>query len=428
MADGEGDETLGRVQRVDGPDADRVVLELYHPRHGRRLLQWNARAGELAWITQRPSGAGADGFVRRLRLLLGGASVLATEARGARRRVTLRTRAGELALLTDHEHAPCLRRAADGFPLAGRRRFATELPPEGWIPFEPAAALATETRAIEPAERALRRRLADARRRIARKIRAIEGDAARASRVVALRDDASFILAHLAETTPGATTLEAEDTSTDPPRLRRVALDPARSAQTHVDRLFHQARRLERGATIAAERLAQARAEDETLAALEAALDAGGAPEPIAQSLDREPAAPRQRTPDLARRPFRIFLGEGDRPIHVGRRAADNDTLTTRARPHDRWLHARGRTGAHVIVPLEKNEACPAALLVDAALLAAHFSDAHGDDRVEIQHADRRHVHKRKGSAPGAVTVTHDKTIVLRVDHDRLRWLLTRER
>ena len=30
--------------------------------------------------------------------------------------------------------------------------------------------------------------------------------------------------------------------------------------------------------------------------------------------------------------------------------------------------------------------------------------------------------------APGAVTVTHDKTIVLRVDRDRLRWLLARER
>lgn len=420
------DETLGRVQRVDGPTPERVVLELYHPRRGRRLLQLDARAGELAWIAQRPSGAAADGFVRRLRTLLAGASVLAAEARGARRRLVLQTRAGERVLLTDHEHAPCLRRALDGFPLAGRRRFATELPPTDWTPISPTASAEAAPRALEPADRALRRRLADARRKLARKIRAIEADAARASRVDSLRDDASFVLAHLAEATPGAAELVAEDTSVDPPRPRRVALDPTRSARAHAERLFHEARRLERGAAIAAERLAAVRAEDAALAALEASLDAGAPPESITLALD--PVAPRSRAPDAPRRPHRVFLGDEDRPIHVGRRATDNDTLTTHARPHDRWLHARGRKGAHVIVPLEKNEVCPPALLVDAALLAAHFSDAHADDRVEIQHADRRHVHKRKGSAPGAVTVTHDKTIVLRVDRDRLRWLLGRER
>jgi predicted ribosome quality control (RQC) complex YloA/Tae2 family protein len=420
------DETLGRVQRVDGPDADRVVLELYHPRHGRRLLLLDARAGELAWIPQRPSGAAADGFVRRLRTLLAGASVLAAEARGARRRLVLQTRAGERVLLTDHEHAPCLRRALDGFPLAGRRRFATELPPNDWTPTSPTASTEAAPRAVEPADRAVRRRLADARRKLARKIRAIEADAARASRVDTLRDDASFVLVHLAHATPGATELVAEDTSVDPPRARRVALDPTRSARAHAERLFHEARRLERGAGIANERLAQVRAEDAALAALEASLDAGAPPESITLALD--PVAPRPRAPDEARRPHRVFLGDGDRPIHVGRRATDNDTLTTHARPHDRWLHARGRKGAHVIVPLEKNETCPPALLLDAALLAAHFSDAHADDRVEIQHADRRHVHKRKGSAPGAVTVTHDKTLLLRVDRDRLRWLLARAR
>ncbi|MEZ4250829.1 MAG: hypothetical protein R3B99_21600 [Polyangiales bacterium] len=64
--------------------------------------------------------------------------------------------------------------------------------------------------------------------------------------------------------------------------------------------------------------------------------------------------------------------------------------------------------------------------LLDAALLAAHFSEAHADERVEIQHADRRHVHKRRGSALGAVTVTNDKTLLLRADAERLRWLLAR--
>ena len=50
----------------------------------------------------------------------------------------------------------------------------------------------------------------------------------------------------------------------------------------------------------------------------------------------------------------------GDRAILVGRGAADNDALTLHVgRPHDLWLHARGVTGAHVIVPLRRDEPCP---------------------------------------------------------------------
>jgi len=45
------------------------------------------------------------------------------------------------------------------------------------------------------------------------------------------------------------------------------------------------------------------------------------------------------------------------------------------ARGHDLWLHAKGRTGAHVVVPLDKGHTCPAEVLIDAAHLAAHFSD-----------------------------------------------------
>jgi predicted ribosome quality control (RQC) complex YloA/Tae2 family protein len=112
----------------------------------------------------------------------------------------------------------------------------------------------------------------------------------------------------------------------------------------------------------------------------------------------------------------------------VGRGAAHNDELTLHvARPHDLWLHAKNRVGAHVIVPLDKGHTCPGDLLVDAAHLAAHFSDARNETTVEIQHTPRRHVRKPKGSPPGLVVVDREKVFVLRVDPGRLRELLERE-
>src|SRR6202023_958055 len=81
--------------------------------------------------------------------------------------------------------------------------------------------------------------------------------------------------------------------------------------------------------------------------------------------------------------PFRVFHGARAARILVGRGAAHNDELTFHvAKPHDLWLHAKGRTGAHVIVPLSKGASCPPDLLADAAHLAAHFSDARAEATV----------------------------------------------
>jgi predicted ribosome quality control (RQC) complex YloA/Tae2 family protein len=115
-------------------------------------------------------------------------------------------------------------------------------------------------------------------------------------------------------------------------------------------------------------------------------------------------------------------------PLYVGRGAAQNDELTLHvARPHDLWLHAKEHPGAHVVVPLAKGRSCPPETLVDAAHLAAHFSDARGERVVEIQYTPRRYLRKPRGSAKGAVIVDREKVLVLRVDDARLQRLLNTE-
>jgi predicted ribosome quality control (RQC) complex YloA/Tae2 family protein len=81
-----------------------------------------------------------------------------------------------------------------------------------------------------------------------------------------------------------------------------------------------------------------------------------------------------------------------------------------------------------VVVPLAKGKSCSPEALVDAATLAAHFSDLRGELVVDVLYAPRRFVHKRKGSAMGSVSLDREKVIAVRVEADRLARLLTHEK
>jgi predicted ribosome quality control (RQC) complex YloA/Tae2 family protein len=121
-------------------------------------------------------------------------------------------------------------------------------------------------------------------------------------------------------------------------------------------------------------------------------------------------------------------VGTSGTRILVGRDAEKNDALTFRvAKPNDLWLHAKSRAGAHVVVPLQRGASCPAEVLVEAAHLAAHFSDARAERIVEVQYTPRRYVRSPRGSAAGFVVVDREKVIALRCDDDVLQRLLASE-
>jgi predicted ribosome quality control (RQC) complex YloA/Tae2 family protein len=109
----------------------------------------------------------------------------------------------------------------------------------------------------------------------------------------------------------------------------------------------------------------------------------------------------------------------------VGRGSHHNDALTFQvARPHHLWLHARGVPGAHVVIPLDKNAELSQEVLLDAAHLALHHSDARGEPRSEVSYTQVKFVKKGRDSAPGAVNYVREKTLMLRVEPERLQRLL----
>ena len=100
--------------------------------------------------------------------------------------------------------------------------------------------------------------------------------------------------------------------------------------------------------------------------------------------------------------------------ILVGRTAQVNDQLTFRvARPHDLWLHAADYPGSHVIVRNPTRNDIPHRTIIEAAQIAAKFSQAGEDSKVAIHYAQRKFLAKPKGAAAGLVRMSRFRTAVV---------------
>jgi predicted ribosome quality control (RQC) complex YloA/Tae2 family protein len=269
------------------------------------------------------------------------------------------------------------------------------------------------------------------RKRLLRKCEAIRKDLERVETARELARIAALATPTAANVPRGTKTLTVVDYATGEPVTHEIAIDPSRSAREGLERIFANARRLRRGAPVATERLRAAEAEltklDAALAAVEAAEDEDALLAARALLRMPSPKVAAKQPAQTRKPPYRTFTTPRG-TILVGRGDTRNDDLTFRvAKPYHLWLHARGVPGAHVVVVLRRDQACPSELLVDAAHLAAHFSDARGERTVEITYVPRKFVRKPRKSAPGAVVVEREKVLALRFDDAHLARLLASE-
>ncbi|OJT26892.1 hypothetical protein BO221_02450 [Archangium sp. Cb G35] len=203
----------------------------------------------------------------------------------------------------------------------------------------------------------------------------------------------------------------------------KVKLDPKRTPKEEVDWNFHQYRRLLRGVEHARQREAEMAREVAHAEAALKQLEALDEASLLAQAEVLQLTAAEAGPPEA--RPFKEYVGHGGQRIWVGKGGEDNDTLTFKvARPYHLWLHARGLPGSHVVVPLEKGVEVAQEVLLDAAHLALHHSGAKGEPRGEVSWVPVKFVKKVKGGAPGRVQYTREKTLVVRLEQDRLDRLL----
>lgn len=461
--------------RVDGVRAHgerALTLELFGPRGPARLLLSAEADLTRVHVTRgRPPREGSPpAFQHPLRRDLEGARLLAVEALPGDRVVALRFAgpAGGVSLVAEltgrHGNlflvgADGVIRASAGRNLSQRRELVPGRPYVSPAP-RPEAALAPARFAPVPgeefplsvaidaayAELEAARRLAEARRRLREPVRAALARAGRAlaklaeeaARVPAAEADrrAGELLAqNLRLVRRGAREVVLTEWTEDGPREVTVALDPALSPQANVERHFRRYRRIVESAARVAARAAEVRGREAALRALLAAVEtaAPGDLDRLEQAARRLGAAPRPQAPPRRRRdepppPYRTFRSAAGVAILVGRGPAENDALTVRvAKGNDLWLHARGLPGAHVVVRLARGQAPDQETFLDAAHLAAHFSDGRGAPQVEIAATRAKFVRKAKGAAPGAVTYSQEKVTLLRVEPGRVERLLGEE-
>ena len=449
-----------RLQRIDSPKDDQLSLTLRSPGQSHHLLIVLSQP-QLLLLPQRPKGDPAHAWALKLRKELLGARCIDLRVQPQAGVILwLERKEGQRILCIDQRkptinlallHADAQKSLIFAYPSRKTWQQAN-------FPHQDATQWSQpDLNALQTKGQGFQQRHAQsqqqeeqarwqqqctrARKKLRRRLAAVQGDLERSAGATQLRHQASLIVAHTHAYDAEKHQVQVQDWAEDPPITRSITLDPRYSLQQQAERWFQQAKRRERGQRIASERYALTQTQiakldelqqqlrktlsPDELTALIPALQAQGLRITTSSTAIRKRSAQTQ----APRLPYRVFYDAQGRRILVGRSARDNDQLTFKvARSFDLWLHARGTVGSHVVVPLPKNSECPQELLLDAATLAVHFSDQRDEKLAEVQFTRRGHLRKPKKAPPGLVLVSREKTITLRMEPERLaRLLATRD-
>ncbi len=119
----------------------------------------------------------------------------------------------------------------------------------------------------------------------------------------------------------------------------------------------------------------------------------------------------------------REFRSSAGLRILVGRNNRQNDRLTTKdADKRDIWLHTQKIHGSHVILCTGGTEPDEQSLM-EAASLAAYFSQAQGSTKVPVDYTPVKFVKKPAGAKPGMVVYTTYQTMLADPDEELVKHL-----
>ena len=111
---------------------------------------------------------------------------------------------------------------------------------------------------------------------------------------------------------------------------------------------------------------------------------------------------------------IRSFRSSDGFEILVGKKASDNDQLTFRvAKSRDTWMHAADYPGSHVVIRNNDRKPIPQKTLIEAAQLAAFYSQGKKQTKAAVNYTEKKFVNKPKGAAPGLVRLASFKTILV---------------
>ena len=452
----------GVVQRVDQPDERAICLAVRRPGATLRLLcSASPTHARMHLVPHRVRGDALRGFGQFLRKHLEGARIvslrqapndrvvhmvaegseriarLVFELIGPHANVVAVDGEGRIAEALRHVHGArrSILPGAPYEPPAGSGRIA-EPDPGAVVAASPSAYFAElyerleAEAAFEARRNAVRRGLADLGRGLERRLRSSRAALQAGPRAETLRRHADLLKANLYRIPEKAEMITVADGFQEGAPEVTIKLNPRESPQASMQGLYRRGKKLERRAALAARRADEARQGLAQLDALRQRLEDAASGEDLAvaeAALAAVAGRKEPQKPESGGAGARGFVSADGWDILVGRSARENDRLTQSfAHANDLWLHVRGASGSHVVVPVARGKTVPADTLVDAATLAAFYSDARGRPRVEVDYTPVKYVRKPRKAPAGTVVLTQHKTLGLRVEQARLDRLLKR--
>ncbi len=314
-------------------------------------------------------------------------------------------------------------------PVNVTERFSTR---SETLSYQEAVAGHYETAIAQQALEALRTRIQAAVRkelkRLTRRASDLESDLAKAEQAEQYRRYGDVLQIHLPRIPRGRSFVVLPDPFEENQPLE-VPLDPELDPLANMRRHYRRYKKYNASIPFVLQRLEEVEARSRELISLMPRLEAARDEHELQQLVTRHRVVRthvegRGRGAKSSRPPRRLphhrYVTPAGREIWVGKSGRDNERLTFQvARGNDFWVHVLGRPGAHVVIP------CRPALpdletLLDAGMLALRHSGRGAGEKAEVCYTRVKHVRKIPGGAPGQVTFSQEKSLMVTVDAARL--------
>ena len=219
---------------------------------------------------------------------------------------------------------------------------------------------------------------------------------------------------------PGAKSLEAVNYYTGEPVT--IPLDPTISPTENAKKYFDKYAKMKRTYEALSELTKEVKEEITHLESISAALDIALQEEDLVEIKEEltESGYIRRKgggkKVKITSKPFHYVSSDGFH-IYVGKNNYQNDELTFKfATGNDWWFHAKGMPGSHVIVRTDGAEDLPDRTFEEAGKLAAYYSKGRGQEKVEIDYIQKKHVKKPAGAKPGFVVYYTNYSLMIDSD------------
>lgn len=276
-----------------------------------------------------------------------------------------------------------------------------------------------EDKQLDEFKSRLRRQLATHYKRVQKKEAIQQTTLQEAEQAELYRHQGELLTANFHRISPGASTIEVPDYTKEDTPLVTISLDTRLSPSANVQRIFKRYSKAKASQKYTSLQLKKTRLErryvenvllqielaDHVTILKEIEMELGSA------GYLKRKTKPAARKAQASPGPEKYLSVDG-LTILVGRNNRQNDRLTfSLSGPNHLWLHARGIPGSHVSVLFEGE--IPPGTLLQAAQLAAYFSQSRTSPKVPVDYTLRKHVRKPKGASPGFVHYDHAKTILV---------------